>query len=222
MAMVAGLAQQHKTALEEQNLYFVISAVNEVENALRHVPFAYPLFDPNLDTEALDVARDRYHYSEAWRNAFLLYIERVFRWRRGGAAPVSAKYIARSIMEHARCIRKENTYQKQILFSIFLAGAEVEREEDRDFCGRIAHGGLACAALRCSLMLVRFVKRSGQWLMTQIPMGYGGGPLSIGVVPSQVFPATSGPTWVIRFALLSFLVLYLEPGMAAVKRHCIR
>lgn len=133
MAKIARLAQQHETALNKENLHFDMSAVDEVEDALKHVPVPYPSLDEDSDEEALDVARDRYHCSEAWRNALLLYIERVFRWNRGGHVPVSVRYISRSIMEHARCIRKENTFQKQILLPIFLAGAEMKREEDKAF-----------------------------------------------------------------------------------------
>ncbi|KAJ5575352.1 hypothetical protein N7450_009251 [Penicillium hetheringtonii] len=133
MAKLASLAQQHETAREKENLYFDMGAVDEVERTLRGVPVPYPHFNEGLDEETLDFLRDRYHCIEAWRNALLIYIERVFRWDRTGPVPPNAKYHARSIMEHARCIRKENNFQKQILLPIFLAGTEVKREEDRDF-----------------------------------------------------------------------------------------
>lgn len=133
MARIARLAQQHEMALEKENLYFDMCAVDQVEDALRRVTVAYPMFDQDADEEALDVARDRYHCSEAWRNALLLYIERVFRWTRGSPVPTSVRYLARTITEHARCMRKENTYQKQILLPLFLAGAEMKREEDKFF-----------------------------------------------------------------------------------------
>lgn len=133
MAKIASLAQQHKLALEKENLYFDINAVDEVERTLRSIPSPYPTFNTDFDEEALDLLRDRYHCTEAWRNALLIYIERIFRWTRGEPAPSNAKYIARSIMEHARCIRRENNFQKQILLPLFLAGAEIRREEDREF-----------------------------------------------------------------------------------------
>jgi hypothetical protein len=133
MAKIASLAQQHKLALEKENLHFDISAVDEVKWTLCSITSPYPTFHADFDEEALDLLRDRYHCTEAWRNALLIYIERVFRWTRGEPAPPNAKYIARSIMEHARCIRRENNFQKQILLPLFLAGAEIRREEDRDF-----------------------------------------------------------------------------------------
>lgn len=133
MAKISSLAQQHETAKKKESLYFDIGAVDEVERTLRNVPAPYPYFNADFDDETLDLLRDRYHCTEAWRNALLIYIERVFRWDIGEPVPSNAKYLARSIMDHARCIRRENNFQKQILLPLFLAGAEIRREEDRDF-----------------------------------------------------------------------------------------
>jgi hypothetical protein len=133
IARLARLAKQYETSREMENLYFDMTAVDEVEETLRHIPTEYPYFDTDADEETLDLARDSYHCGEAWRNGLLLYIQRIFRWTCGDPAPLSAKYIARIVIEHVRCIRRENNYQKQVLIAVFLASAEMKREDDRDF-----------------------------------------------------------------------------------------
>ncbi|KAJ5391906.1 hypothetical protein N7509_007396 [Penicillium cosmopolitanum] len=111
MAKIASLAQQHKLALEKENLYFDINAVNEVERTLRGIPSPYPTFSTDFDEEALDLLRDRYHCTEAWRNALLIYIERVFRWTRAN--------------QH---LQTRNT-----LLAVSWSMPEIRREEDREF-----------------------------------------------------------------------------------------
>jgi hypothetical protein len=133
MAKIIQLMVQHKMAQENQWLTFDMTPVDEVEDTLRDFPIVPPSYDTNLDEEALDMAVDRYHCDQTWRNGLLLYIARVFRWPRNGPVPGNVRFLARRIIDHTRCMRGEVTYQKQTLLPMFLAGAESRREDDRDF-----------------------------------------------------------------------------------------
>jgi hypothetical protein len=63
----------------------------------------------------------------------LLYTARVFRWKRTGHVPGTVKYLSRVVLEHARSIRKFSTAQKQLLLPVFLAAAETQNEDYRQF-----------------------------------------------------------------------------------------
>jgi hypothetical protein len=133
MIKLAKLAAQNEKAEEMEWLVFDTFPVDEVEDLLRELPSSLPDYDSTEDEETLNLGSDRYHCDEAWRCALLLYITRVFRWKRDGPIPGTAGYLARVILDHARNIRRSVTFQKQLLLPVFLAGAEVRRQENRDF-----------------------------------------------------------------------------------------
>jgi Fungal specific transcription factor domain len=81
----------------------------------------------------MDGRRNRFHCTEAWRCAILLYARRVFVQRQDASGLRSINYLTREILDHIRCIPKTATVQKQVLLPVFLAGAEVGDEPVRDF-----------------------------------------------------------------------------------------
>ncbi len=103
----------------------------------------------DADEEALHIERDRYHCCEAFRYSLLIYILRIFTIRgadvRGDAAErkrVRARlsFLSRMALEHVHACRASHLIQKQVLFPVFVAGAEsrdpVHRGLVRDFCER--------------------------------------------------------------------------------------
>lgn len=77
--------------------------------------------------------RDRFHCIEAWRNAILLYTCRVFSRKQDATDLWTITHLARVILDHARCISRRSFIQKQVLLPVFLAGSEIEDEDDRSF-----------------------------------------------------------------------------------------
>jgi len=133
MIKLAKLSMQKEKAEEMEWLVFDNSGVDEVEEVLREWPSIHPEYDENKTCETLELERDRYHCDEAWRNGLLLYIARVFRWKRNGPVPGSVRYLSRVILDHSRSIRPSSTVQKQVLLPVFLAGSEMPDEVSRDF-----------------------------------------------------------------------------------------
>lgn len=133
MVKLAKLAMQNEKAEELEWLTFDTSGVDEVEEALQECSAIPPLHDETEDQETLERAKDRYHCEEAWRTGLLLYIARVFRWKRTDPAPGKIRYLARVVLDHARSIRRSSATQKQLLLPVFLAAAEMQSEDYRDF-----------------------------------------------------------------------------------------
>jgi hypothetical protein len=109
--------------------------------------------DDGEDAEDPDSMRDRHHCVEAWRHAILLYALRVFHQhpqlhqhqhqqphhppRRQSLRRLrQIKHHARVILDSARCIAPQKTFQKQVLLPVFLAGAEVGDAFNREFVAR--------------------------------------------------------------------------------------
>ncbi|KAH8674760.1 fungal-specific transcription factor domain-containing protein [Tricladium varicosporioides] len=135
MHKLAKLAMQHEKAQGMDYLLFDTTGVDEIEQVLREWPSKVPIYDRSLPEEILELQRDRYHCEEAWRYAILLYIERVFRWERGKKGPSTLRYLSRLILDNTRSIRKGTAHsiQKQVLLPVFLAGAELQNSEYREF-----------------------------------------------------------------------------------------
>lgn len=85
------------------------------------------------DHEDPDAKRDRFHCSEAWRYAIILYAVRVFAKKQDQRGLQSISFLSRIILDHVRCIKQEALIQKQVLIPIFLAAAEAGNESDRAF-----------------------------------------------------------------------------------------
>ncbi|KAF4614307.1 hypothetical protein G7Y89_g15431 [Cudoniella acicularis] len=135
MCKLAKLAMQYERAQGMEYLLFDTTGVDEVEEVLRQWPTKAPRYDSNLAEEVLETERDRYHCEEAWRNAVLLYIERVFRWKREEPVQGTVRYLSRLVLDHARSIRQvaNHPIQKQVLLPVFLAAAEMRSHEYREF-----------------------------------------------------------------------------------------
>jgi len=80
-----------------------------------------------------DIKRDRYHCSEAWRQAIMLYAMRVFSKKQDQGGLQSIKFLSRLIIDHVRCIKQDALIQKQALIPICLAAVESGDEADRAF-----------------------------------------------------------------------------------------
>jgi hypothetical protein len=133
MIKLAKLAMQNEKAEEFEWLVFDTSGIDQIEEVLQESASTPPFYNESQDQESLESAQDRYHCEEAWRASLLLYTARVFRWKRTGPVPGTVKYLSRVVLEHARSIRKFSTAQKQLLLPVFLAAAETQNEEYRQF-----------------------------------------------------------------------------------------
>ncbi|KAF2096212.1 hypothetical protein NA57DRAFT_78980 [Rhizodiscina lignyota] len=95
--------------------------------------------DGALDpVQAAHYAQDLYHCAQAWRFALLVYIERVFKWRRCEASMARIRLFARKALNNVLSCRRSVMIQKQLLLPVFLAACETDdeylREEARDYC----------------------------------------------------------------------------------------
>lgn len=87
--------------------------------------------DEDEDEEAMEHKRDCYHCTEAWRNALLIYILRIFKNEDLPRSPHAMSYRSRVTLDHVRCCRKTTNVQKQLLFPVFLAACEVSSPDAR-------------------------------------------------------------------------------------------
>jgi len=129
--------------------------VAEIETSIRkYVCPGGPLTDMVFrDDDAIEeeeedfhLARDRYHCCEAFRYSLLIYILRIFtlrqvhddRSRRRVRAQLSL--LSRVTLDHISSCRPTSLIQKQLLFPVFMAGAETRtqsgRDIVRDYCER--------------------------------------------------------------------------------------
>jgi hypothetical protein len=75
--------------------------------------------------DLIQIWHDYRNASNAWKYALLLYIARVLKWDRTGDAPMSEiTSLSRLLLDSVRCCRPESNMQKQLLFPVFVAGAE--------------------------------------------------------------------------------------------------
>jgi len=114
--------------------------VLEIENELRNWSRReYPSPDPDLDVDdeeededKMHHRRDTYHCGEAWRNALLLYILRVFKTDELPTRTRTLAYLSRVILDHVRSCRRTSYVQKQMLLPVYLAGCETSNQEARE------------------------------------------------------------------------------------------
>lgn len=83
------------------------------------------------DEADVEAQYSRYLCIEAWRNAILLYICRVFRATQDAPSLRQIDHHKRLILDSVRCIPETDFTQKQMLLPVFLAGAEAGTERDR-------------------------------------------------------------------------------------------
>jgi hypothetical protein len=136
MARLAKLAAMYeKVALINSewatfNLFPVEAIVEEVKKWRNEDDTTY---HDTATTEDINAKRDRFHCSETWRYAIILYTVRAFTRKLDWQGLQSTTFLARMILDHIRCIRKNQIVQKQVLIPIFLAAAELGDETDRAF-----------------------------------------------------------------------------------------
>lgn len=95
--------------------------------------------DCDLDpVQAAHYMQDLYHCAQAWRFALLVYIERVFKWRRQKSSSARISLFARKVLTNMLSCRRSVLIQKQLLLPVFLAACETDdehlRESARDYC----------------------------------------------------------------------------------------
>jgi hypothetical protein len=136
MARLAKLAAMYETVISLNsewanfNLFPVEAIVDEVKNWKNNDDMSYQDIMPSED---VNVKRDRFHCSEAWRYAIILYTVRVFAKKLDFQGLLSAYFLARVILDHIRCIRQDEIIQKQVLIPIILAASEIGDHSDRVF-----------------------------------------------------------------------------------------
>ncbi|KAJ4420839.1 hypothetical protein N0V82_004134 [Gnomoniopsis sp. IMI 355080] len=88
--------------------------------------------------QAAHYIQDLYHCAQAWRFALLIYIERVFKWRRREASQTCLSLYARKALNNMSSCRRSVMVQKQLLLPVFLAACETDdenlRDEAREYC----------------------------------------------------------------------------------------
>lgn len=160
MTQLASLAAQEKgnrrrsipgRRKSDDNTATVPHLVAEIELSIRS--YEYPggglsdLLDP-ADEEALQAERDRYHCCEAFRYSLLIYILRIFTLPRDGDGGRDGKnndtsrhvrarlsLLSRVALDHIAACRATSVIQKQLLFAVFIAGAEARTRLQRDLVG---------------------------------------------------------------------------------------
>ncbi len=118
------------------NLLPVELLVDELKNWRNEDDCSFQNLEDNEDP---DLKRDRYHCSEAWRYAIMLYAVRVFAKKQDQHGLQWIKFLSRVILDHIRCIKQDALIQKQVLIPIFLAAAEAGDESDRTFARQYNH-----------------------------------------------------------------------------------
>lgn len=142
---LADLANQKEIGSSMKWLSFNMAPVFEVENKIAGwvnnlaTPSSHdeeheePISDEQAEWE-FHISQDRYHCTEAWRHALLLYIERVFKCNgHRKRRPRKISRLTRLTLDHVRCGRQTSQTQKQLLLPVFLAGSETGDGAMREF-----------------------------------------------------------------------------------------
>lgn len=154
MYQLATYAQEFELASSMTCVRFDMGPVLEVEKAIKawqppysddldgdisHLSMANLPKDYNSDpVQAAHYIQDLHHCAQAWRYALLVYIERVFKWRRQEASQARLRLFARKALNNISSCRRSVMLQKQLLLPVFLGACETEdenlRNEARDYC----------------------------------------------------------------------------------------
>ena len=120
------------TAFDDVSFIPEVHKIREAVKAER--PFTCSPVDDGSDEERRpDFHQNRYHCVEAWRKAILLYTYQIFDRQSDDTTTSTISHLAHMVLDHVRWIAKSDEIQKQILLPIFLAGAEMKTDENRDF-----------------------------------------------------------------------------------------
>lgn len=154
MSQLGTYAHEIELASNMTCVTFDMGPVLAVEKALKE--WRTPCFDdPDADIDdpvasglpddwnltpiqAAHYVQDLHYCAQAWRFALLIYIERVFKWRRGEASMTRISLYARKTLNSMLSCRQSVMIQKQLLLPVFLAACETEdeklRNEARNYC----------------------------------------------------------------------------------------
>lgn len=80
--------------------------------------------EQDVDEEEMQLKRDGHNCTEAWRNAILIYIVRIFQEEDLPRSPHAMSYRSRVTLDCVRSCRKATNVQKQLLMPVFLAACE--------------------------------------------------------------------------------------------------
>ncbi|KIV79093.1 hypothetical protein PV11_06679 [Exophiala sideris] len=159
MMQISTLAARDAKSTTPTETDSISGIVTEIELSIRQYEYSgaglSDLVFEGIDTDENDlhIERDRYHCCEAFRYALLIYILRVFTMRRVLALDDDSErererkrvrsrlsFLARIALEHVAACRPDDHIQKQVLFPLFLAGAETRhlahRDIVREYCAR--------------------------------------------------------------------------------------
>lgn len=132
MVQLANLASQSQVDMHDDNAHYRLrtslfdpsTLIDEIEASIRSWNYSFPPEDAFADEESMQLERDCYHCCEAFRHGLLVYIHRVFRWKRGSKPPLRLSHLSRVALDHMYSCRPSTEIQKQVLFMVFLAAAE--------------------------------------------------------------------------------------------------
>lgn len=135
MARLAKLASIYEKVQTMEWTIFNMQPVEDIMQELRAWPNPEDVDaeDVPLLQDDPDDQRDRFHCIEAWRQAVLLYAYRVFFRPQTSSGLQSITHLARTVLDHVRCVPQTVIVQKQTLLPVFLAASEVGNEATRDF-----------------------------------------------------------------------------------------
>ena len=130
---LAGLAEQKELASSREWLIFNMTPIESIERKViewkNEMAPQFVEYDHEPEEEyekQIHDQHDRYHCSEAWRYALLIYVKRVFRWNRQQQhRPCPIAQFVRETLDHVRSCRRTSQTQKQLLLPVFLAGSEM-------------------------------------------------------------------------------------------------
>jgi hypothetical protein len=129
------LASEKEQSLKTKSTAFRLQRIIDIEHSIKaYTQGEFDAHGPHVRHDTIQHWYDYYHASNAWKYALLLYIFRVFKWDRTTTGqPAEAIALARLTLDSVKCCRTESNLQKQLLFPVFLAGAESTESSARGF-----------------------------------------------------------------------------------------
>ncbi|KIW11191.1 hypothetical protein PV08_10491 [Exophiala spinifera] len=157
LVQLAALAEENEKALSMRWTRFDMSVVDEIRQSIVNWKNVVLEYDDSMSEEQMHRQQDVYHCSEVWRYGLLIYITRVFYWKRHEPPPRKLAYHARLAIEHVNACRHTAPVQRQVLLALFWAGSETTdqflRQSIRDYCGYWSrHSGYQLFTTAASLL----------------------------------------------------------------------
>lgn len=128
------IASEKRQLAKFKHAVFDMSRVLELDHSIREYPTGSGDGTISSNEELIEYWHDYYNAVSAWKYALLLYIARVFKWdAASGTRLPEFTSLARLALDSVRCCRPDSPMQKQLLFPVFVAGAESQDAYSRDF-----------------------------------------------------------------------------------------